>query len=92
MRRFAHHLNTILNVLFAVLAVALLVLGVLSLVGGPSLRFVPYMAGICALYYLVTAVKVFMQGERRSAFRGIMFLLLTLLCAVFCYVTYRSLL
>ncbi len=92
MRRFAHHLNTILNVLFAVLAVALLVLGVLSLASGPSLRYVPYMAGICALYYLATAVKVFMQGERRSAFRGAMFLLLTLLCAVFCFVTYRSLL
>ena len=92
MRRFAHHLNTILNALFAVLAVALLVLGVLSLASGPSLRYVPYMAGICALYYLATAVKVFMQGERRSAFRGAMFLLLTLLCAVFCFVTYRSLL
>ncbi len=92
MRRFAHHLNTILNVLFAVLAVALLVLGVLSLASGPSLRYVPYIAGICALYYLATAVKVFMQGERRSAFRGAMFLLLTLLCAVFCFVTYRSLL
>ena len=92
MRRFAHHLNTILNVLFAVLAVALLVLGVLSLASGPSLRYVPYMAGICALYYLATAVKVFMQGERRSAFKGAMFLLLTLLCAVFCFVTYRSLL
>lgn len=92
MRRFAHHLNTILNVLLAVLAVALLVLGVLSLASGPSLRYVPYMAGICALYYLATAVKVFMQGERRSAFRGAMFLLLTLFSAVFCFVTYRSLL
>ena len=69
MRRFAHHLNTILNVLFAVLAVALLVLGVLSLASGPSLRYVPYMAGICALYYLATAVKVFMQGERKRLFR-----------------------
>lgn len=92
MGRFAHHLNNLLNVIFVAAAAALIVLFLLSLFGGPTLRFVPHMAGVCALYYLTMAAKIYGQGERKSAFRGTLLLLLALLCAAFALIAYRSLL
>ena len=91
MGRLRNHLNTVLNVVFIAAAFALAVLGVLSLFGGPTLRFFPYMAGVCGLYYLALSVKTFMQEERRSGLKGGLLLALALFCSLFSYITFRSL-
>ena len=91
MGRFAHHLNTVLNVICVAASVALVVLGIVSLTGGPTLRFVPYMAAVCAFYYLCMAVKYYLQNRRGRVLKGSLLLLLALACAAFCYIAYRCL-
>ena len=91
MGRFTHHLNTVLNFIFVAAAAALVVLGILSLTGGPTLRFAPYMAGVGCIYYLGMAVKLWRQGERKRFVKGLLLLLLALLCGVSAYFAYRCL-
>ena len=89
MGRIVNHLNTVLHGAFAVLAAALAVLGGLSLAKGPTLRFSPYIFGVCAVYYLGTAVWTFVQGGRGRVLKGFLLLLLTLFCAGMAFVTQR---
>ena len=91
MGRISHHLNNVLNAVFILAAAALVVLGLISLFGGPTLAYAPYMIAVCAVYYLASSVKVFAGGGRRSALKGSLLLLLVLLLAAFAFVTYRSL-
>lgn len=92
MERSGQWLNNILNLVFILASAVLAVLGVLSLIGGPALRFVPYMAGVCGLYYLAASVKTYRDGGRRSFLKGSLLLGLALLCGGFAYVAYRCLL
>ena len=91
MRRTSEWLDILLNTVLLVMTAALVVLAVLSLIGGPTLRFAPYMAGACALYYLALAVKVFAEGGRHSFLKGSLLALLTLFLCGFAYLAYRCL-
>ncbi len=90
MGRFLNHLNMVLNAVFIVSAAGAAVFAVLCLVKGPTLHYAPYVLAFCALYHLGTAVKVFADGGRRSAVKGIGSLLLVLVLAALTVITYRS--
>ena len=90
MGRFGNRLNTVLNIIFIVMTALLAVLGILSLVTGPTLRFAPYMTAVCGIYYLCTAVAVFVRGSRKSVLKGVLLLCLALFCGVMSFVIHRS--
>ena len=91
MGRFSRYLNTVLNGAFIILTAGIVLLGVLSLFGGPTLRYAPYIAGLGCLYYLGMAAVTFLGDGRRRGLKGVLLLLPALFCAVMTYVAYRCL-
>jgi len=91
MGRFLNHLNTVLNVVFIASAAGVVILAVLSLVKGPTLRYAPYAFALGAVYYLAESVKIFSEDGRRGVLRGGIRLLIVCALAVLTFVAYRCL-
>lgn len=91
MGRFLNHLNTVLNVVFIASAAGVVILAVLSLVKGPTLRYAPYVFALGAFYYLAEAVKAFSEEGRRGMLKGGLRLVLVCALAVLTFITYRCL-
>ena len=91
MGRLGHHINTLLNIIFAAAALSLIVLGIVSLAQGRSMRYFSVMAGICGGYYLARCFAVYLKGGKLAWLKGLLLALLAGLCGAFAYLCYRCL-
>lgn len=91
MGRLGHHINTFLNIVFVAAALALTVLGIISLGKGGGMRYFSLMAGICGVYYLARCFAVYMKGGKLSWLKGLLLALLAGFCGGFAYLCYLCL-
>lgn len=82
-------IQTLISAVSVAAALALAVLGVMSLLAGTPMAYFPAMGALAALYYLAAAVSAFLKGGRRVWLRVLWRLVLTALALALAYLCYR---